>query len=228
MKILATFILVILSITNLQAQLLKKIKEKAEAAVSKETDKHDEKQNGDKEKTVVTETINTDDTKTNSSTTNLKVYSKFDFVPGNTILYYDNFEKDNIGESPLGWITSTSAEVVTIDGLEGNWLKLAATSSRHITRSKKQSWGNNFTVEFDLLLVKNTYDPRPGVSLINTGGNLVTDENILSSGKPVINLNPYWGMEVNNQGLRCLAWITKNYRITCPKNLAITIHHLFI
>jgi len=193
MKILATSILVILSITNLQAQLLKKIKEKAEAAVNKETDKHDEKQNGDKEKTVVTETTNTDDTKTNSSTTNLKVYSKFDFVPGNTILYYDNFEKDNIGESPLGWITSTSAEVVTIDGLEGNWLKLAATSCRHITRSKKQSWGNNFTVEFDLLLVKNTYDPRPGMSLINTGGNLVTDENILSSGKPVINFESILG-----------------------------------
>lgn len=74
--------------------------------------------------------------------------------------YFDNFEKDNIGESPLGWITSSSAEVVTIDELEGKWLKMAATSTKQISRNKKQSWGNNFTVEFDLLIVKNTYDPR--------------------------------------------------------------------
>ncbi|MDB5205033.1 MAG: hypothetical protein JWR72_108 [Flavisolibacter sp.] len=187
MKILATFILVIISLTNLQAQLFKKIKQKAEAAVTKQLDKPGETKPGDdKGKTVATDTNNPGDTKTNSGTTNLKVYSKFDFVPGNTILYYDNFEKDNIGESPLGWITSTSAEVVTIDGLEGKWLKLAATSARHITRSKKQTWGNNFTIEFDLLLVKNTNDPRLDISLINTGGNLVTDESILISGKPAI------------------------------------------
>lgn len=41
-------------------------------------------------------------------------------------------------------------------------------------------------MEFDLLLVKNTYDPRINISLINTGGNLVTDETILQSGKPAI------------------------------------------
>ena len=187
MKILATIILVLLSLTNVQAQLLKKLKQKAEAAVNKQIDNADDgKPTDDKEKAATTEPDKTGDTKANGGTNNLKVYSKFDFIPGSTILYYDNFEKDNIGESPLGWITSQSAEVVTIDGLEGNWLKLAATSARHITRSKKQSWGNNFTVEFDLLLVKNTYDPRLDISLINTGGNLVTDENILNSGKPAI------------------------------------------
>src|SRR5690606_27562875 len=54
----------------------------------------------------------------------------------------------------------------------------------------KQSWGNNFTVEFDLLIVKNTYDPRIDINLINTGGNLVTDENILRSDKrPAINFS---------------------------------------
>ena len=185
MKIFVTIIILALTVNNASAQILKKIKQKAEDAVTKPKDKTDEnKQSGDKEKTTTAEPGNTGDIKT--GTPNLKVYSKFDFIPGNTILYYDNFEKDNIGESPLGWITSTSAEVVTIDGLEGNWLKLAATSARHITRSKKQSWGNNFTIEFDLLIVKNTYDPRIDISLINTGGNLVTDESILSSGKPAL------------------------------------------
>ena len=179
--------MLILSITSVQAQFLKKLKQKAESALDRKIDKTVENpQNGDKEKTAANENDNADNAKAKGPATNLKVYSKFDFVPGNTILYYDNFEKDNIGELPMGWITSTSAEVVNIDGLEGNWLKLAATSARHVTRSKKQSWGNNFTIEFDLLLVKNSYEPRFDISLINTGGNLVTDENILNSGKPAI------------------------------------------
>jgi outer membrane protein OmpA-like peptidoglycan-associated protein len=190
MKILATIILVLLTTVSLQAQVLKKIKQKADEAISKQIDKNIENRQGTdavkKENPESTVIESKDDTKTPMEIPGLKVYSKFDFVPGTTILYFDNFEKDNIGESPMGWITSTSAEVVTIDGLEGNWLKLAATSARHITRNKKQSWGNNFSVEFDLLIVKNTYDPRIDISLINTGGNLVTDESILQSSKPVI------------------------------------------
>jgi outer membrane protein OmpA-like peptidoglycan-associated protein len=196
MKIFATIILVFVSVMNLHAQLLRKMKDKAEAAINKELDKpRENKKSGDKEGPATGEQNGGEDPKAKSGVSNLKVYSKFDFVPGNTILYYDNFEKDNIGESPLGWITSTSAEVVTIEGMEGNWLKLASTSSRHITRNKKQSWGNNFTVEFDLLLVKNTYDPRLNISLINTGGNLVTDESILGSGKPAIYFESILGAE---------------------------------
>ena len=187
MKILATITLVFFAFTSLQAQFLNKLKQKAGEAITKQADKPKEtKQSGDAEKAKTAETGNSSDIPANSSTPNLKVYSKFDFVPGTSILYFENFEKDNIGEAPMGWITSTSAEVVTIDGLEGNWLKMAATSSRHITRSRKQSWGNNFTIEFDLLMVKNSYDPRLNISLINTGGNLVTDEGILASGKPAI------------------------------------------
>lgn len=198
MKIFVTIILLALTVNNAPAQLLKKIKQKAEDAITKPKDKPEEKkQSEDKEKTVAAETGNSNEVKATGPATNLKVYSKFDFVPGTTILYYDNFEKDNIGESPMGWITSTSAEVVTIDGLEGNWLKLAATSSSHITRSKKQSWGNNFTVEFDLLLVKNTYDPRMDIALLNTGGNLVTDENILRTGKNAVLVSTIIGKEGN-------------------------------
>ena len=79
---------------------------------------------------------------------------KFDFVPGETILYFDNFEKDNMGETPMGWLTTRSFEVVTIEGLEGNWLKMDAKTAAHITRNKKQSWGNNDvpkTKKFDTL-----------------------------------------------------------------------------
>lgn len=181
MKHILTFFLISLLTVNLQAQFLKKIKQKAQDAIEKTVDKPDKSK---QEEATTATTATTEVTKAGAP--DLKVYSKFDFVPGSTILYFDNFEKDNIGETPLGWITSSSAEVVTIDGLEGNWLKMASTSSKHITRNKKQSWGNNFTVEFDLLMVKKVYDPRIDISLISSGGNLVTDEKILDIDKAPI------------------------------------------
>lgn len=191
MKSFGILLLLSLVITNAQAQLLKKLKQKAEEAINKTTEKTSEKKQTYGKETTVASEINT--AINPMAATKLKVYSKFDFVPGSTILHYDNFEKDNVGETPLGWITSTSAEVVTIDGLEGNWVKMATTSSHHISRNKKQSWGNNFSIEFDLLLVKNTYDPRIDFELINTGGNIVTDEGILRTGKNAILLSTILG-----------------------------------
>ena len=190
MKVLILLIMLTSCIRQSQAQLLKKMKEKATQVVNKAEDKVSGgngegkagQSSGDNAegKNAGSQSANS------SSPKDLKVYSKFDFVPGNTILYYDNFEKDNIGEAPLGWITTSSAEVVKIEGLDGNWTKMAATSSKHIVRNKKQSWGNNFTIEFDLLIVKNGYDPRMGIALINSAGKMVTDEAILMDDKPAL------------------------------------------
>jgi outer membrane protein OmpA-like peptidoglycan-associated protein len=190
MKALILFIMLTSCVSYSQGQILKKMKDKATQIVNKAEDKvlggtgegkvgqsPEENTEGKNTGTV---------SAAGSSPKDLKVYSKFDFVPGSTILYYDNFEKDNIGETPMGWITSTSAELVKIEGLDGNWVKMAATSSRHIVRNKKQSWGNNFTIEFDLLIVKNGYDPRMGIALINSAGKMVTDEAILTDDKPAL------------------------------------------
>jgi uncharacterized glyoxalase superfamily protein PhnB len=186
MKTLILFIILTGSFTVAQAQLLKKMKDKANQLVEKAEEKVlggvlDEKTGQSPE-----EEVGGGNSTNSKSPAGLKVYSKFDFVPGSSILYYDNFEKDNIGEAPLGWITSTSAEVVKIEGLDGNWVKMAAASSEHIVRNKKQSWGDNFTIEFDLLIVKSTYDPRLVISLINSSGKMVTDESLLVDTKSVL------------------------------------------
>ena len=192
MKQLLLLLIAAVLFTKGNAQFLKKLKDKAKQAVEKTIEKKTET----KEKGTNGTVAKSDDDSATSTPAKggaLKVFSKFDFVPGATILYFDNFEKDNIGEAPEGWITSTSAEVVTIDGLEGKWLKLASNSASHVTRNKKQTWGDNFTVEFDLLMVKETYDPRIDILLINSGGSLVTDEAILKDGKPAISFGSILG-----------------------------------
>ena len=44
---------------------------------------------------------------------NLEVLSKFDFVPGDKLLYYDDFSQDFIGDFPSKWNTNGTGEVVS-------------------------------------------------------------------------------------------------------------------
>src|SRR6478609_3899474 len=53
----------------------------------------------------------------------IKAYSKFDFVPGDKVLYAEDFNQDAIGELPLTWNSSGKGEVMTIDGKDGKWVR---------------------------------------------------------------------------------------------------------
>lgn len=80
----------------------------------------------------------------------LKTYAKFDFVPGDKILYAEDFSQDVLGEFPLKWNTNGGGEVTTIEGLPGKWLKIQ--ESTEYTSPFKNKLPENYTVEFDLLL----------------------------------------------------------------------------
>ena len=54
-----------------------------------------------------------------------KVISKFDFIPGDKIIFYDDFSSGNIGDFPASWNTSSSGEIVTIAKYPGRWLQLS-------------------------------------------------------------------------------------------------------
>jgi OmpA-OmpF porin, OOP family len=79
----------------------------------------------------------------------LKSYSKFDFIPGERVLYTEDFAQDAIGELPMNWNASGKGEAVTIEGKTGKWLRLHQGNSYLPGNSKK--FGENFTVEFDLI-----------------------------------------------------------------------------
>ncbi len=55
--------------------------------------------------------------------------SKFDFVPGDKIIFWEDFADDDIGDFPAKWNTNGSGEVVTIDDLEGKWLMMQEKSN---------------------------------------------------------------------------------------------------
>ncbi|MGD1841254.1 MAG: OmpA family protein [Thermonemataceae bacterium] len=56
--------------------------------------------------------------------TALKSYSKYDFIPGEKVIAYEDFSQDAIGDFPAKWNTNSSAEIVTLSGQEGKWLQM--------------------------------------------------------------------------------------------------------
>jgi hypothetical protein len=63
--------------------------------------------------------------------TQLSYTSKYDFVQGDKIIAYEDFNAANLGDFPIRWNTNASAEVVTIDNKEGKWLKIGEKGIFH-------------------------------------------------------------------------------------------------
>lgn len=92
----------------------------------------------------------TESTDAKPETAGVNAFSKYDFIPGKEIVYYDNFEQDAMAELPTGWNTNGSGEVVTLDKFPGKWLRLHK-SFVYLTANAKD-FSENFTAEFDLIL----------------------------------------------------------------------------
>jgi outer membrane protein OmpA-like peptidoglycan-associated protein len=135
-----------------QSQLIKKITDKAkEKADSKVDKKIDDVVNGKKDdkKTVESRDTTVTPTSTPGQPASLKTYSKFDFVPGEKIIGFEDFSNGNIGDFPGGWNTNAAAEIVTIENKTGRWLKL--TKQGAFSPEFTNKYPEDFTFEFDLL-----------------------------------------------------------------------------
>ena len=80
----------------------------------------------------------------------VKSFSKYDFIPGEQILYYDDFAQEAIAELPASWNTSGSGEVVTLESIPGKWLRVHAPFI--YLSGNQQNLPENFTLEFDVVM----------------------------------------------------------------------------
>ncbi|MFZ1260391.1 MAG: OmpA family protein [Chitinophagaceae bacterium] len=79
-----------------------------------------------------------------------RIYSRFDFIPGEKVIFFDDFASDNIGDFPALWNTNGSGEVVTYGKYPGKWLKI--TNPRGIvTLLDPLTLPENYTIEFDIV-----------------------------------------------------------------------------
>ncbi len=98
----------------------------------------------------------------NSSTqqTALESYSKYDFVPGEKVIFFDDFSQDAVGDFPALWNTNGSAEVVTTNLYPGNWMRFVMWEC--VWTDPLLNLPENYTIEFDVVPIKGTENGMGG------------------------------------------------------------------
>jgi OmpA-OmpF porin, OOP family len=79
----------------------------------------------------------------------MQTYSKYDFIPGEKVMFYDDFNETAVGDFPPNWNTTASGEVVTTNLLPGNWFKMIGEGCVALDEGMKLP--ENFTIEFDVI-----------------------------------------------------------------------------
>lgn len=126
----------------------KRDKEEESENDSKDTSTNDDNSGNDSNSSNESENSEEANADTNISD-NLEVYSKYDFVPGDKLLFFDDFSQDFIGDFPSKWNTNASGEVVKI-GDKGKWFELKTGYGVYYLPDVK-NLPEDYTIEFDIL-----------------------------------------------------------------------------
>ncbi|MFD0964825.1 OmpA family protein [Pseudofulvibacter geojedonensis] len=164
-----TFLIILLfSFSFGHAQIWKKIQKKAEKAVERKIEKKVEDEteramdsilNPNEKREPTDSHTNPDHSEKKIPTqaqektgfTKIEVYRKFDFVPGNNIIFFDDFSKDFVGDFPSKWNTNGSGELVQLNTSKGNWFELKPGYNIQYLPLITNSLPEEYTIEFDLL-----------------------------------------------------------------------------
>ena len=92
--------------------------------------------------------------------TALQTYSKYDFVPGEKVIFFDDFSQDAVGDFPVQWNTNGSGEVVTSNLFPGHWMKFSGQYC--IWTDALLDLPDNFTIEFDIVPIRNDQNNMEG------------------------------------------------------------------
>lgn len=146
----------------------RKLEEKTEKETSKTMDsilnptkKEDQPKTTENKKETTTsdpktETVQTENSENNTKTTStstekksLQVYKKFDFVPGDKVLFFDDFSNDFIGDFPAKWNTNGTGEIVSFNDDSGKWFEIKDGSNSYYV-ANINSLPEEYTIEFDI------------------------------------------------------------------------------
>lgn len=97
-----------------------------------------------------------------------KIYSKFDFIPGDKVIFFDDFSDTDVGEFPRKWTldgpkqgNNNTVEVVEFQGKKFLRSVPAAkgkrqhTATQYLRLNQKGDLPEKFTIEFDAVLGEN-------------------------------------------------------------------------
>jgi len=80
----------------------------------------------------------------------LESFTQYDFVPGDKILFYEDFSQDATGDFPALWTSNGSGEVKTVNIAPGKWFHMNGEDAVYCY-SRSVSFTDNFIIEFDII-----------------------------------------------------------------------------
>lgn len=129
----------------------------------------------------------------------LRIEEGFNFSPGNTVLFQDDFSETPIGAMPRAWKTNGSGTVVSVDGLEGRWLSLQSFATYKLQQPPELP--DSFTIEFDIVMAADSTRDVGGMPFGFTADNSVrsyVQDAHNDAGIAVANLGPRGGSKVSS------------------------------
>ncbi len=92
----------------------------------------------------------TDDQPVQQEQVKMEAYSKYDFVPGEKVLFFEDFSQDAVGDFPALWTTDVAGEVNSLNIAPGNWFNLNSTEGTYWFM-KDIEIPKNFILEMDMV-----------------------------------------------------------------------------
>lgn len=156
-----------------------RIEDKADAAADKALDKSEDavkkagKKKGEKQNSSQSnKNGNADTTFSNSSKTDVS-YAKYDFVPGNEVIFEDDLKGERKGEFPSKWeLIEGNAEIAQING-ENVIAIVGYTYITPLFKGKAFQLPDEFTLEFDLLIDEN--EGENAVEFVNSSDEVIAN-----------------------------------------------------
>ena len=140
------------------AQIFDKIKKETEKTIKKEAEKQIEndkkstenEKDSTKSKDVKDNKVDESVTKETENNTQFSSSSKYDFIPGENVIFYDDFSQDAVGDFPALWTTNAPGEINTLSIAPGNWFNLNSTDGNYFYLNDI-TFPKNFIIEFDIV-----------------------------------------------------------------------------
>jgi OOP family OmpA-OmpF porin len=93
--------------------------------------------------------LSTNNVKAQQDQPAMQTYSKYDFIPGEKPIFFDDFTEVSVGDFPASWNTNATGEVVTNNLYPGRWFKMTGKGSIALDEGLKLP--DNYTIEFDVV-----------------------------------------------------------------------------
>ncbi|AYL98836.1 hypothetical protein [Mucilaginibacter celer] len=184
--------------------LFQKAKDKAAQKASEAIDK----------KTASTSSSSSSTSSGAPKSSKIIINSGFDFVPGDTVLFSEDFASLPVGASTKALKTNGSATIVSVNTESGKWLSLADHATYKF--SKQIFYPKHFTVEFDILTAA---DKISDIYPVNFG--FVTDNSVrdyISSGGAYVQLKYYNNDDVSINSEFVSKYLNSNFDLTTFTN----------